>query len=383
VTLRDKLAAADTCDALRLVAQARPALFAKVAELRAAHLQGGAKLSDKTRDSYAADARRVAACGGDMMAAAGTAATFRKVRAACRWKAREDLRECLARADRIRKKGGTGELEALCLYDENLAEIERRLAALDAMTFDIQRTRRHDKTHMQRHKLGRLPRDWLGTIHRQTRGGKYAAAIAVGILIPVRPEELSNLIRVDLDEAGHLRFEVKGSKLRDHGSGVASKAVGIGQPLRWLTLSAVDPARQETFDWLRAQAAANGGRLTVGKGLSASGLCSAFRSMSAKLFSGSKSPPSFYALRHAASAELKAAGLDALEVAAGMGHASTLSQKAYGTRSQGSGCYVVKATASTPVRAPTQAGRPPSASRRVALLGRAIPPHRARVSLRR
>jgi len=378
VTLRDKLAAAGTDDALRLVAQARPALFAKVAELRAAHLQGGAKLSDKTRDSYAADVRRVAACGGDVTAAAGTAATFRKLRAACRWKAREDLRECLARADRVRKKGGTGDIEALCLYDEHLAEIEGRLAALDALTFDAQRTGRHDKTHMQRHKLGRLPRDWLGAIHRQTRGGRYAAAIAVGLLIPVRPEEVSNLIRVDLDEAGHLRFEVKGSKLREHGSGVASKAVGIGQPLRWVTLAAVDPARQEAFDWLRAEVAVHHGRLTVGKGVSASGLCSAFRSMSAKLFSRSKSPPSFYALRHAACAELKSAGLDASDVAAGMGHASTLSQKAYGTRAQGSGCYVVKAEASSPVRVMRPPGRAPLPRASAAALHRAKPTPRAR-----
>ena len=57
-------------------------LFAKVAELRAAHPRGG-ELADRTRDSYASDAARVANAGGDPMALAGTAASFRKLRAAC------------------------------------------------------------------------------------------------------------------------------------------------------------------------------------------------------------------------------------------------------------------------------------------------------------
>jgi hypothetical protein len=126
-TLREKLAALDTDAALRLVANVRSNLFSKVAELRADHLKGGGELADRTRDGYAADARRVAAAGDDPMALAGTYASFRKLRAACVWKAREDLRECLARADRARKKGGTGDIEALCIYDEKLPEIECRL----------------------------------------------------------------------------------------------------------------------------------------------------------------------------------------------------------------------------------------------------------------
>lgn len=349
-TLREKLAASDTDAALRLVADVRSNLFSKVAELRADHLKGGGELADRTRDGYAADARRVAAAGGDPMALAGTYASFRKLRAACVWKAREDLRECLARADRARKKGGTGDIEALCIYDEKLPEIECRLLHLAALKFDAAKVVRRDKTHMQRHKLGRLPADWISQVHASTRDGKYGDAVAVGILIPIRPEEISNRVRVKIDGTGALHFEVKGSKLRDKGSGIAAHVDGIGQPTRWLTLSAVDPARQETLDWLRDRVIASGGSLTVGKGLSASGLSSAFRAMSRRLFKGRKSPPSFYALRHAASAELKAAGFDAEVVARGMGHASTLSQRVYGMRSQGSGDYDIEIKSSDPVR---------------------------------
>ena len=352
-SLREKLAALDTDAALRLVADARPMLFAKVAEMRARHLQGGSELTDRTRDSYASDARRVADAGGNPMALAGTAASFRKLRAACLWKAREDLRECLARADRARKKGDSSGLEALCIYDESLANIEQRLLYLTSLKYDPSHASRRDKTHMQRHKLGRLPADWISRVHARTRNGKYGEAVAVGILIPVRPEEISNRIRIRIDASGALLFEVSGSKLRDRGSGIASHVEGIGQPMRWLTLSAVDPSRQAAFDWLRERVIANGGSLIVGKGLSAADIGSAFRSMSRRVFPRHKSPPSFYALRHAACAELKASGLDACEVAQGMGHSSVLSQKAYGMRSQGSGVYAIRANATNDVRAKT------------------------------
>ncbi len=359
-TLREKLAASDTDAALRLMADVRSNLFSKVAKLRADHLKRGGELADRTRDGYAADARRVAAAGGDPMALAGTYASFRKLRAACIWKAREDLRECLARADRARKKGGTGDIEALCIYDEKLPKIECRLLHLALLKFDVTKVARRDKTHMQRHKLGRLPADWISRVHARTRSGKYGEAVALGILIPIRPEEISNRVRVKIDGTGALLFEVKGSKLRDKGSGVAAHIDGIGQPMRWLRLSAVDPARQEVFDWLRDRVQAGGGKLTIGGGLSASGLCSAFRAMSRRLFARHRSPPSFYALRHAACAELKASGASVQEVAQGMGHASELSQKAYGVRSQASGGYVIQTQASHAVRMVTSSCTPPN-----------------------
>ena len=276
------------------------------------------------------------------------------------WKAREELRECLARADRLRKKGGTGDIEALCIYDERLPEIECRLLHLASLKFDAKKVARRDKTHMQRHKLGRLPADWISQVHASTLGGKYGEAIAVGILIPIRPEEISNRVHVKMDNTGALLFEVKGSKLRDKGSGVAAHVDGVGQPMRWLTLSAVDPARQETLDWLRDRVIASGGSLMVGKGLSASGICSAFRAMSRRLFPRHKSPPSFYALRHAACAELKASGIGLQKIAQGMGHASELSQKVYGTRSQGSGGYNIHVAAIQPARVANRPRVPPT-----------------------
>ena len=211
--------------------------------------------------------------------------------------------------------------------------------------------------------LNHCPKFRVHFMHTRTRGGKYGEAVAIGILIPVRPEEISNQVRVKLDDSGAMQFEVKGSKLRKKGSGIAAQVEGIGQPMRWITLMAVDPIRLQTFNWLRDQVVANGGSLTVGKGLSASGICSAFRSMSGRLFDRSESPPSFYALRHAACAELKASGIGEQAVAQGMGHASVLSQKAYGTRSQGSGKLMVMTEAIHPVRQHGPQIKPPSFQR--------------------
>jgi integrase len=169
-------------------------------------------------------------------------------------------------------------------------------------------------------------------------------------LIPVRPEEIANRVRIELDDSGTLRFEVKGSKLCAKGAGIAAHVEGIGQPMRSLRLFQVGPLRTATYEWLRDRVIANGGVLTVGKGLSASGIGSAFRSMSRRLFPRHKSPPSFYALRHAVCAEMKASGASQETIASAMGHASTLSQKAYGTCNQGRGGYIFNASASSSVR---------------------------------
>ena len=116
--------------------------------------------------------------------------------------------------------------------------------------------------------------------------------------------------------------------------------------------------RVETAEWQRwAEVAASLGI----KGLSARGISSAFCSASAREFPTLTSPPSFYALRHAASAEVKAAeGSDPQLVAMAMGHASERSQQAYGMRSQASGGYAIEATATRAVRPARPKAGPPS-----------------------
>ena len=363
VKLVERLRALDNDDALRLVGQLRPQLFEQVATLRAEHLKGGRELAAKSTDSYRDDARRVSAAGGDPLTLAGTKASFRKLRAACLWHAREQLRETLARADRARKGKG-GELAALAVYHDELPAIEARLAFLRELAFDPAMANRREKTHQQRSKLGRLPDDWIARMHRRTRGGKYGEAVAVSTLIPVRPAEIAERVRVWIEvEDGRevLAFEVHGAKCRDEGAGVASHVRGIGQPARVVRLARVDESRQVVFDFLRDQVHNAGGQLVVGKGLTAAGLGSAFRAASAREFPTLTSPPSIYALRHEACAEVKACeGSSPQLVAKAMGHASERSQQAYGTRSQGSGGYAIEAEATRAVRPARPKAGPPS-----------------------
>lgn len=363
--LRERLQALDNDAALRLVGQLRPQLFEQVATLRAEHLKGARELTDKSRDSYRDDARRVSSAGGDPMTLAGTPASFRKLRAACLWHAREQLRETLARADRARKAAKGGELAALAVYHDELPGIEARLAFLAECKFDPARAVRRHRSKQQRSKLGRLPENWVEQVHYRTRAGKYGHAVAVASLIPVRPEEIAERVRVWIehdDKGGEvLAFEVQGAKVQATGAGVAKHVQGIGQPARTVRLAAVDRSRQVVFDFLRDAVVSNGGQLVVGKGLTARGISSAFCSMSARLFKGLSSPPSFYALRHEACAEIKAAeGSDPQLVAMAMGHASERSQQAYGTRSQGSGGYAIEATATRAVRPARPKAGPPS-----------------------
>lgn len=364
VTLARQLLEASNDGAMRIIASLRPQLFAKVTELRATHLKGGRELSDKSRDSYRDDARRVAAKGGDPMTLAGTNASFRKLRAACLWHAREQLKETLARADNLRKKdksGHIGEWRALCVYHDELPAIEARLAFLTDCKFDPERAKRRHRTKQQRSKLGRLPDDWIARMHRRTRDGKYGHAVAVASLIPVRPAEISKRVRVWIEPDGVLAFEVHGAKVSETGAGVARHVQGIGQPARTVRLVRVDNSRQVVLDYLRDAVLAAGGQLVVGKGLTASGISSAFCSASAREFEGLSSPPSFYALRHEACAEVKAAGgSNAQLVAKAMGHASERSQQAYGTRSQASGGYAIEATATRSVRPARPKTGPPS-----------------------
>ena len=81
--LIERLRALDNDDALRLVGQLRPQLFEQVATLRAEQLKGAREVSDKSRESYREDARRVSDAGGSPGDLAGTKASFRKLRAAC------------------------------------------------------------------------------------------------------------------------------------------------------------------------------------------------------------------------------------------------------------------------------------------------------------
>lgn len=356
------VASMSTYDAERWFAEQRPKMHAYVSSVRNVYLKGDRKISAATEKSYLSDVDRVLNAGGDIRKVAGTRASFRKIRAACVWHAKEEIKELLLHADRDRKTRGN-DLMAICLYASALPFLGLLLEGFKgARVEDSDLLLRREKPHGQRRKLGRLPKDWIQRVHRRTADGKYGLAVAVGSLIPIRPAEIAKGVIVRA-VGSSLVFEVQGAKVQLSGSGVASGVSGIGQQQKGIRVDAVDPSRREVFSWLLKRVKEASGELRFGSELSARGLSSAFSSMSRSEFSNLSSPPSFYALRHAACAELKASGLNAQDLAKAMGHSSESSAQAYGTASQGSGGWRVRVVASGAVRSGPPKLPPPGVAR--------------------
>lgn len=380
LTTREMLVGMSSDQAMAWVAKARPRWHERVAALRSSLLMGERKKSDRTREQYADDARRVASANGDIAAVAGCASSFYKLRAAAEWKAKEDLKELFARADRARKKtaGSVGEIEQLCIYEDSVEAIVARLEKLSAQKWQEVKANARPKatSRNQRQKLGRLPKDWIPRIfERMSKGkggeGKYKDACALSIVAGMRPDEVAQGITFKLMPDGGLAFLVHGAKVttasksKAKGKNVqASDAVDRGQPDRAFVISAVPADKQAAFDHLKAVAAATGGSAKLGAKLTASGYSSAFSAASRREFAHMESPPSVYALRHRFSADMKAAGVDPQEIAKAMGHAAESSQGHYGTKAQGKGGLQIGQIAATrAVRSAPPSSPPPSLSR--------------------
>jgi hypothetical protein len=364
--------------ALSWLATSRPHWHARIAALRTEHLETGAREpSQKTKDQYSSDAQRVAKAGS-VGALAGCSSSFYKLRAAAVWKAKEDLRELLNRADRARKRGN-GEIEQVCLYEDGVEVIVARLEKLKGEKWaEVKATAPMKATSRnQRQKLGRLPADWIPRIfERMSRGkggadGKYKAACALSIVIGLRPEEIARGVTFTAMPDGSLAFLVHGAKVVEAAPSKAalkrvraSEAVAKGQPERSFVISSVPADKQAAFDHLKTLAKVKNGAVKIGARLTSSGYSSAFASASRRAFPTMKSPPSVYALRHRHSADMKAAGLSPEGIAKAMGHAAESSQGHYGTRQQGrGGLGISKITATRVVRSGPSKPPPPSQGR--------------------
>lgn len=380
LTTRERLERMSSEQALAWFAEARPHWHKRVAALRSSLLNGEKKKGDRTREQYADDARRVAAADYAIGAVAGCASSFYKLRAASVWKAKEDLRELMNRADKARKDapGDPGEFEQLCIYEDGIENIVMRLEKLSEQKWqDVKATARPKATSRnQRQKLGRLPKDWIPRIfERMSKGkggvGKYKDACALSIVAGMRPDEVAQGITFRLMPDGSLAFLVHGAKVTTAGKSKAkgknvqaSDAAERGQPDRAFVISAVPSDKQAAFNHLKAVATAAGGSAKLGAKLTARGYSSAFVAASRREFARMDSPPSVYALRHRFSADMKAAGVDPQGIAKAMGHAAESSQGHYGTKAQGKGgLQIEQITATREVRSAPPSPRPPSFSR--------------------
>lgn len=327
--------------------------------------------SDRTIDSYRDDFKRVEQAGS-VLAASGSRASFYKLRAASARVLADRIGEALNKAERIRKKHGSHAEWAACVLDD-LLPLGEQLKRFTSEKWDAEAVARRDRTHKQRHKLGRLAEDWRQRIWNRTGGGKYADAVAVAAVAGLRPAELESGVVVKLMNDGRLAFVIEGAKVKAAGEGRAAQ----GQKAR--AFAVAFPAGDPMAEHLKKLAAGRPDQKLKIRVSSGRAFASAFRSASAKAFPNSSAPPSAYAFRHGFCAEAKSSGLTPEQVAQVMGHASTRSQKHYGQRQQSRGGWSVDpiGSAPTPIRTakttpPPSQNPAPTARREARAIGAAI-----------
>jgi integrase len=314
--------------------------------------------SDSTIDSYCDDFKRVEAAGS-VLAASGSKASFYKLRAASARVLADKIDEALRKAERIRKKENTFTSWAACVLDELLPlGVAFNQFTSEKWTPGAAAPQPLQRSHKQRSKIGRLPKDWRERLWRHNSRGKYADAVAVAALAGVRPAELEKGVTVKLMNDGRLAFVVEGAKVKAAGPGRAAQ----GQKVR--AFQKAIPAGDPMGEHLKTRlAASSNGKIRV-RVRTARQLTSAFCAASRRAFPKMDAPPSLYAFRHVFCSDAKSSGATPEQVAQLMGHASVESQQHYGMKRPGKSGNVDPidpiGSAPTPIRPAKPKPPPPS-----------------------
>lgn len=192
------------------------------------------------------------------------------------------------------------------------------------------------KGQSKRASIGRLPADWQKRLADNTITAALPAVL-VSLLSGCRPAELSMGITVSVVDDRHLSIFITGAKITKTN----------GQPWRKLT-----------YDIALSPLAAQLWRITSRKG----GIMQVKReprtlhaNMAAAAKRAGLPPICAYIARHYLASQLKHLwGGDKVRIAMALGHASTATQKRYGTAQQGrkGGLAIVGVEAARPVRTP-------------------------------
>jgi integrase len=204
--------------------------------------------------------------------------------------------------------------------------------------------------------VGRLPVDWkTKLVGGVPKSSKYRAHVAAMALCGCRPSEFEGhgVIVEKVDEDTY-RFKVFGKKTGQRQKN--GKTFTTGQTERVITVSrtdTLDKLGQVNPEFIVLDRALKG-KTYVELNAKAVAIRDAVLRASEKAFPELKNKPTAYSFRHAFASELKAAnGLDSVETAAALGHASTKTQGCYGYGlSGGRGGYTRKATAKDAIRTP-------------------------------
>lgn len=204
--------------------------------------------------------------------------------------------------------------------------------------------------------VGRLPVDWkTKLVGGVPKSSKYRAHVAAMALCGCRPSEFEgrgvNVEKVDEDT---YRFKVFGKKTGERQKN--GKTFTTGQTERVITVSrtdTLDKYGQVNPEFIVLDKALKG-KTYVELNAKAVAVRDVVLRASEKAFPELKNKPTAYSFRHAFASELKAAnGVDSVETAAALGHASTKTQGCYGYGlSGGRGGYACKATAKDRIRTP-------------------------------
>ena len=294
--------------------------FSLVKQARALISGVNAALSDATRQQYKKAFSRMLERGSEPEKIANTVRGFYYYRAAWVHHYATEIREILNTADRLQRAGNTN------AWQESVAKLPSLIKGLDRYRPDpegknlangligkwaVEAEKRVSAgkkitSHSKRARLRGLPQDWQEQMFSGLRkGSKYQDIVAVLSATGARPEEFVEGIEVTLEDAGTLRFEIKGVKT--HGG-------KYGQETRSFSLK-VD--RQE-LAYLRNRLQDNDRKMVVTA--SAGALSDKIRQLSQKVFPKLKSTVSAYVFRHQVAADLKASGLSDAEVSAALGH---------------------------------------------------------------
>jgi integrase len=192
------------------------------------------------------------------------------------------------------------------------------------------------KGRSKRGSIGKLPEDWQKRLADNTITAALPAVL-VSLLSGCRPEELSMGITVSVIDDRHLSIFIEGAKATDTN----------GQPWRKLTC---DIELSPLAAQLWRITARKGGVLKVKREV---------RTLHANMAAASKRaglpPICAYIARHYLASQLKHVWSgDKVRIAMALGHASTATQKRYGSRQQGrkGAVAIVEVEAARPVRTP-------------------------------
>jgi hypothetical protein len=188
----------------------------------------------------------------------------------------------------------------------------------------------------KRTSLRHLGPDWREKLIAASIGSMYEKEIRVMAICGCRPDEMEKGVTVKR-LTNTIEITIKGSK--------CSEKTNTGQAWRTLTFDANHPLIEDVTTG-NYQAKAH----SIGDAVSHFGK---------KISNNKKHPISAYSFRHAAASNFKASGLSVEEIAAALGHRSTVTMSFYGSKSSGSGIVVLqKVNATSPVQTPKTKSKP-------------------------